>query len=138
MPETEIKKQASQHILLCLLAICVVRGITMVITRYQLLDASLLHDKACSIAAIFSVFESVILTTLWKWVATKHLNFLATFHTASSGFRMFLVLVTLGVIYAVVGRDEIVPWVIAFMVNYFVLLVLHSIFFAKMVNKLFK
>ena len=138
MPETEIKKQASQHILLCLLAICVVRGITMVITRYQLLDASLLHDKACSIAAIFSVFESVILITLWKWVATKHLNFLATFHTASSGFRMFLVLVTLGVIYAVVGRDEIVPWVIAFMVNYFVLLVLHSIFFAKMVNKLFK
>ena len=138
MPETEIKKQASQHILLCLLAICVVRGITMVFTRYQLLDASLLHDKACSIAAIFSVFELVVLTTLWKWVAIRHLNFLATFHTASSGFRMFLVLVTLGVIYAVVGRDEIVPWVIAFMVNYFVLLVLHSIFFAKMVNKLFK
>ena len=71
--------------LVCLLAICVLRGITMVITKYQLLDASLLHDKACSIAAIFSVFELVILTTLWKWVAIRHLNFLATFHTASSG-----------------------------------------------------
>jgi hypothetical protein len=138
MPETEIKKQASQHMLVCLLAICVLRGITMVITKYQLLDASLLHDKACSIAAIFSVFELVILTTLWRWVAIRHLNFLATFHTASSGFRMFLVLVTLGIVYAVVGRDAMIPWVIAFMANYFVLLVLHSIFFAKMVNKLFK
>ena len=138
MPETEIKKQASRHMLICLLTICVIRGITMVITKNHLLAESVLHDKACSIAAVFSVFELVALTMLWKWVAIKHLDFLATFHTASSGFRMFLVLVFLGVVYAVVGRDAMAPWVIAFMVNYFVLLILHSIFFTKMVHKLFK
>lgn len=138
MPETEIKKQASQHMLKCLIFICVVRGITMVLTKYHLLDESLLHDKACSIAAVFSVFELVVLTTLWKWVATKHLDFLATFHTASSSFRMLLVLIVLGIVCAVVGRDAMVPWVVAFMVNYFVLLILHSIFFVKMVQKLFK
>lgn len=110
----------------------------MVLTKYHLVDDSWLHDKACSIAAVFSVFELVVLTMLWKWVAIKHLDFLATFHTASSGFRMFLVLVFLGIVYAVVGKDAMAPWVVAFMVNYFVLLILHSIFFTKMVNKLFK
>ena len=85
----------------------------------------------------FSFVELFVVVHLWKWIASSHLDYLSIYHTAVSGFRMLLVLIILGIMTMVVGRDNIAPYAIAFLAYYTVLLILHSVFFAKMTNKLF-
>lgn len=138
MTEKEIKNEARSHRLVCYISICLLRIAMMLLNRNNILPAGWLTEITAAYAAFFALFEAVTISLLWKWIATKHLDFLATFHTATSGFRMLLILIILGVIAAIEGRDNMLPWVIAFMAYYFVMLVLHSVFFTKMANKLFK
>lgn len=138
MTEKEIKNEARSHRLTCYISICVIRIAMMLLNRNSILPEGWLTEIAAAYAAFFALFEAVTISLLWKWIATKHLDFLATFHTATSGFRMLLILIVLGIIAAIEGRDNMLPWVIAFMAYYFVMLILHSVFFTKMANKLFK
>lgn len=138
MDEKEIKKSANLHMSKCILAAIVVMVITQMVLKYFFFDSYIIGIKALTVATAFAFAESIAVPKLWQWVASGHRNFLSTFHTACSGFRMLLVLAVLGIVCAVVGRDAMVPYVVIFMIYYLVLLIMHTVFFAKMTNKLFK
>ena len=66
---------------------------------------------------------------IWRLVATNHPDSLTTFFTALSGFRMLLAY------YLIAGRDAMLPFFLVFMVFYVLLLIHHSVFFAKVSNR---
>lgn len=138
MDEKEIKKSADLHMVKCILAAIAVMIITQLVLKHFFFSSYVAGIKALTIATAFAFAESFAVPKLWQWVASAHRNFLSTFHTACSGFRMLIVLAVLGIVCAVVGRDAMVPYVAVFMIYYLVLLIMHTVFFAKMTNKLFK
>ncbi|MBO5602108.1 MAG: hypothetical protein J5957_05845 [Prevotella sp.] len=83
----------------------------------------------------FSVFFLIGFALLWRWIASSKKELLTTLYSVMSGFRMILALFTLFVCYLVVGRDAMAPYVIIFMIFYFVMVGFHSIFFARRTNK---
>lgn len=87
------------------------------------------------VSALFSLLTSAAVGMLWQWVATAHEDMLTTFYTATSGFRMLLALLVLTVIYFIVGRQAMLPYVLVFMLFYFVTVGFHSFFFARLNNK---
>ena len=72
---------------------------------------------------------------IWRMVATKHPDSLTTFFTTLSGFRMLLALATMFVYYLIAGREAMLPFFLVFMAFYVLLLIHHSIFFAKVSNR---
>lgn len=84
-----------------------------------------------SVSAVFCLLTSISVGILWRMVGSKQPGMLTTFYTAVSGFRMLLALVVLSVVYAIVGRSQMLPYVITFMVYYFIVVGHQSVFFAK-------
>lgn len=89
---------------------------------------------AC-ISGVFVIIVGTAVALIWKKVASSAPDMLTTFHQAVSGFRMLLALAVLFVCYLKVGRDEMGPYIIIFMVFYLVYLAYHTIFFARINNK---
>lgn len=137
MDEKEIKKAASFHMVRCILVASVLMIGVHVLFRHVFFSFYSEGMKALAVAAAFGYAESIAVPKLWQWVASSHKNFLSTFHTAVSGFRMLLVLVVLGIVCIVVGRDAMVPYVVVLLAYYLVLLIMHTVFFAKMTHKLY-
>lgn len=94
------------------------------------------YVSASAIATTFGVVEIIVLMKVWMRIVFKDLHSLPTFYTASSGFRMLAALTTLFVVYIFVGRDSMFPFFIVFVISYFLLLILHTLFFKKMTEKL--
>jgi len=92
-------------------------------------------DSPTYVSGSFMLLTSIAIALIWKKVATSSPDFLPTFHMAVSGFRMLIGLATLFGCYLAVGRANIAPYIIIFMVFYFVQLIHHSIFFARINNK---
>lgn len=90
------------------------------------------------VGIVFSFVIELCDGFIWRLVAKNNQDFLPTFYTAVSGFRMLLALATLFVVYLIVGKQMMLPYCIVFMIYYFVLLIHHSIFFSKVSNSLFK
>lgn len=86
------------------------------------------------VTCIFSIFETIISTCLWHWVASNHSDSLPVFYTAVSGFRMLMSLFLLLIICLIVGRDAMAPYVVVFISNYIIMLFVHSRFFSKQVK----
>ena len=137
MTDEQIRKNASRHLWICALTVATLHIILVIVGKCIEINGMATYVKASTWALAFSFVESFVVTLLWKWIASSQIDYLPTFHTAVSGFRMLLVLIILGVITAIVGRDSVTPYVIAFLAYYVALLVLHSVFFAKMTGKLF-
>lgn len=123
----EINKAAYKHLAYCVVVVSILNFISIVLAQHG--NTAIYY--ASNSAWVFSLIEIIAVVLLWKWVVLKHFDYITTFHTAISGMRMLLVLVMLGIIYAFVGRAAMLPYVIVFGVFYFVLLVMHSIFFAR-------
>ncbi len=83
----------------------------------------------------FLVFE-ITTVLVWRWVALKHRNMLPSFFTGASGFRFLGALLVMSVWYLVVGKENIMVFLIVFFVFYFVSLIHHSIFFSRMSKRL--
>lgn len=83
------------------------------------------------VSALFTLVCSATIGLLWQWVATSHKDMLTTFYTATSGFRMLLALVVLTVVYLIVGREAMLPFVMTFVIFYFISIGHHSIYFAR-------
>lgn len=133
-----LRKSAGRHMSRCLIVVLAVMIGTQLVLKNTLPDIYTEGMKALTVSAAFAFAESIAVPAIWLMVATRNKQFLSTFHTACSGFRMLLVLAVLGIVCAVVGRDAMVPYVVIFMIYYLVLLIMHTVFFAKMTNKLFK
>ncbi len=87
------------------------------------------------VSASFFFFFSTVIGCLWRWLETSHKEILTSFFLAVSGFRMLLSLIVLGIVYAIVGRDAMLPYVLVFFVFYIITTGYHSIFFARLNNK---
>ena len=83
----------------------------------------------------FSVVFLVAFALLWRWISKEKKESLTTLYSLVSGFRMVLALFTLFVCYMVVGRDAMVPYVVVFMVFYFIMVGFHTIYFSRITNK---
>ncbi len=89
------------------------------------------------VSVVFSLVINMADGIIWRYVAAGNPDFLPTFYTAVSGFRMLFALATLFGCYLAVGRNAMLEYCIVFMVYYFVLLIHHSLFFSKVSNSHF-
>jgi hypothetical protein len=105
---------------------------TLLVEKFTSMNALFVPAMfSCGFSLAIVLAEGII----WRWVATKHPDSLPTFFTALSGFRMLLALATMFVYYLLAGREAMLPFFLVFMVFYVLLLIHHSIFFAKVSNR---
>ncbi len=138
MEELGIKKDARRHLVICIDILIVMYLLPRLTTRFVLTEYSALTEAPLIVAFVFSIVESIAVVRLWQWVATRHLDYLPTFHAACSGFRILATLILLLAVYLIVGRENMLPYFAWILVYYFILLVLHSVFFSKEAKKIFK
>ena len=105
---------------------------TLLVEKFTSMNALFVPAMfSCGFSLAIVLAEGII----WRLVATKHPDSLPTFFTALSGFRMLLALATMFVYYLLAGREAMLPFFLVFMVFYVLLLIHHSIFFAKVSNR---
>lgn len=88
-----------------------------------------------AVSYCFYLVTACVFVIVWQKVATNNPEMLTSVYMATSGFRMLLALATLTTVYIVVGREQMVPYAVVFMIFYFVAVGHHSYFFARFNNK---
>jgi hypothetical protein len=83
----------------------------------------------------FSLFFLLGFAVLWRWVVRKHKDSVTTLYSVVSGFRMLMALFTLFIVFLVVGRAAMLPYVLVFMIFYLVMVAYHSIYFSRITNR---
>lgn len=129
---TDVRKLSKRYLRQGIMLVAGMFFISLIIMRvwnlYDILNP-LIISVAFSLVIIFS--EAII----WGKIATKSPQNLTNFYTAVSGFRMLLALAVMLIYYIAVGRETMLTFFIVFVAFYFVLLVHHAIYFAKVSNK---
>lgn len=87
------------------------------------------------ISTAFCVFFLLGFAILWRWVMKRHEDSLTTLYSVVSGFRMLMALFTLFIVFLVVGRSAMLPYVLVFMVFYLVMVAFHTVFFSRITNR---
>ena len=83
----------------------------------------------------FSLIFLLGFAVLWRWVVRKHKDSVTTLYSVVSGFRMLMALFTLFIVFLVVGRAGMLPYVLVFMIFYLVMVAYHSIYFSRITNR---
>ena len=83
----------------------------------------------------FSLIFLLGFAVLWRWVVRKHKDSVTTLYSVVSGFRLLMALFTLFVVFLVVGRAAMLPYVLVFMIFYLVMVAYHSIYFSRITNR---
>lgn len=133
----QINKAANRHILNILRIIAPIYLIVLFCGKSIFGDNHPTVIHAASIASIVAFIECIIVAKLWAWMARCHKDSFATFYMVSPACRIFAILISLIIVFFIVGREKIIPFIVAFVVMYFILLVYHSWFFSNMSKKLF-
>ena len=87
------------------------------------------------ISTAFCMFFLVAFAFLWRWIMNFHQDSITTLYSVVSGFRMLMALFTLFIVYLVVGRSAMLPYVVVFMVFYLVMVAFHSVYFSRITNR---
>ena len=114
--------------LLCGAACYVTMLIADAIVRATVISSS---SVSAAFFFIFVVTEGLV----WRKVAKSHPDSLPTFFTATSGFRLLLSLAVMLGYYIACGRESMLTFFLVFAVFYVVLLLHHTIFFARVSNR---
>lgn len=133
MTNDEIKAASGRYCAQQLAVAMILNAAYHVAKAFGVLSLELLNPV--TISAIFMILTSVVIGLVWRKVAISAPDSLPTFFMAVSGFRMLLALFTLLGCYIAVGRSNMAPYIIVFMIFYFLALIHHSIFFARINNK---
>lgn len=88
------------------------------------------------VSVVFSLVTCAAISLVWQRVALRHPDSLPTFFTAVSGFRLLLALAVMFVYYLVDNQDSMLRFFMVFIVFYFGMLIHHSVFFARINNRL--
>jgi hypothetical protein len=88
------------------------------------------------VSTFFILVLDVTASLLWRWVAMNHRDMLPTFFTAVSGFRFLGALMVMFICYLVVDSENMMTYIMVFLLFYMLSLVHHSIFFVKVSNRL--
>lgn len=127
--DTTARKYIIQSILLTIGLSVLVYIISYILGRHDMIVMPI------AVSSLFSIILTVSIGLIWKYVAKNIPETLTTFYTATSGFRMLAALIVLAVIYAVVGRERMMPYVLTFIIFYFVMIAHHSVYFACITNR---
>ncbi len=134
----EIKESTSKHVGLCMvvyvLIVCAARCLMCV----KEIPYDLGVGMPLIIAFVFSVIETIVVMLLWLRIALSNISGLQTFHTAVSAIRLLAILAILFVVFLIVGRAAMKPYALWMVAYFFVLLILHSSFFARINNRLYQ
>lgn len=84
---------------------------------------------------MFVMVVDVATILIWRWVMQKHKDMQASFFTGVSGFRFLGALLMFLIGYLIVGRDEMMNFIVVFFVFYMASLIHHSIFFSQVSNR---
>lgn len=125
---TEINKLGRRYMMQSVGLIAFVSAVVTGIGYFAGVDGLLL-PLAVSVAFSFVIECSDAL--IWCRVATKSPDSLPSFYMAVSGFRMLLALLTMFVYWLVEGREAMLTFFLVFIAYYIILLVHHSVFFAR-------
>lgn len=87
------------------------------------------------ISTAFCMFFLLAFGYLWNWVMKFHKDSITTLYSVVSGFRMLMALFTLFIVFLVVGRSAMLPYVLVFMVFYLVTVAYHTIYFSRVTNR---
>ena len=87
------------------------------------------------VSTVFSLIFLLGFAVLWRWVVRKHKDSVTTLYSVVSGFRMLMALFTLFIVFLVVGRAAMLPYVLIFMIFYLVMVAYHSIYFSRITNR---
>ena len=87
-----------------------------------------------AVSVAFFLIMEVADILVWRMVSLKSPDFLTTFYSSVSGFRMLLALAALFVCYFCVDEGKMATFVVVFLIYYFVMLAHHAIFFAREAN----
>ena len=91
---------------------------------------------AIIVSGCFILVVDVASGFLFRWVATRHADMLPSFFTGVSGFRFLAALVLMAIWYIVSERSSMMTFIMVFLIYYMVSLIHHSIFFARISNRL--
>ena len=131
-----IDKTCSKFIgsgMLCIALICGAACYVMTLIAEHTVRTTAISSLSVS-AAFFFIFV-VTEGLVWRKVATSHPDSLPTFFTATSGFRLLLSLAVMLGYYIACGREQMPTFFLVFAVFYTVLLLHHTIFFARVSNR---
>lgn len=128
----DIKEATTQYVIQVFIIAYLLRLVTYVVQYAMGLTPSF---APMAIGYGFYIVTAGIFCVIWKKVATSNPEMLTTVYMATSGFRMLLALATLTVVYIVVGREQMMPYAVVFMIFYLVAVGHHSYFFARFNNK---
>ena len=129
----DIIKASRQYALQVLIVANVLMLVAYGVQYFAELGTILLAPIAVSYA--FYLLTACIFSFVWKKVATSNPEMLTSVYMATSGFRMLLALATLTAVYFIVGREQMMPYAVVFMIFYLVAVGHHSYFFARFNNK---
>lgn len=129
----DIKKTAQRYCLQVLLVANVLMLIALGVHYFAGLSVSLIAPTA--VAYGFYLATACAFCFIWQRVALGNPEMLTTVYMATSGFRMLLALATLTTVYFVVGREQMMPYALVFMIFYLIAVGHHSFFFARFNNK---
>ncbi len=87
------------------------------------------------VSTVFSLIFLLGFAVLWRWVVRKHKDSVTTLYSVVSGFRMLMALFTLFIVFLVVGRAAMLPYVLVFMIFYLIMVAYHSIYFSRITNR---
>lgn len=119
--------------MLCIALLC---GIACYVTT--LIADSAVSMTAISSSSVSAAFFFIFVVTeglVWRKVAKSHPDSLPTFFTATSGFRLLLSLAVMLGYYIACGRESMLTFFLVFAAFYVVLLLHHTIFFARVSNR---
>lgn len=129
----DIKKTSKQYAIQVVIVANALMLVTLGVQYFMGNYPTLLAPMAIGYG--FYLATAFIFDAIWKKVAICNPEMLTTVYMATSGFRMLLALATLTVVYIVVGRQQMMPYAVVFMIFYLVAVGHHSTFFARFNNK---
>ena len=128
----DIKKQSTNYIVQGICMVTLLNLCCSLVAKFWGYDLLVPQIVSTIYILILEVTESL----LWRWVALNHRDMLPTFYTAVSGFRFLSALLVMLICYLAVGKENIMTYIMVFLLFYMLSLIHHSIFFAKVSNRL--
>ena len=128
----DINNESRKYIKQSIVLLCVLTILGCL--AMQLWSLNLL--TAIIVSGCFILVVDVASGLLFRWVATRHADMLPSFFTGVSGFRFLAALVVMAVWYAISDRSSMMTFIMVFLIYYMVSLIHHSIFFARISNRL--
>ena len=128
----DIQEKSRNYILQSIVLCCILTVCGFVAMKVWSLDLW----TPIIVSLCFILVVDIASALVFRWVATKHSDLLPTFITGVSGFRFLAALVVMAVWYVLSDRTSMMQFIMVFLVYYMASLIHHSIFFARISNRL--